>query len=202
MSVKAFMDHISGGHVQSRDIFSMETRILNEVDFDVFRPSYPVFLESFFYILSRTPIEMVACPLEQPPSPRTLPTWAAQQYQLSLFLLSLTAFHVDTFHAVRPPLLISACIMTAAYTLCDQKLDSLEFQTILDALCEAGWFDNNSHDVGFIVRHMSRFWKRAPMEIGEEAYKSVFRIFDTDQRYHVSRLNPANYSSETVTSGG
>jgi hypothetical protein len=202
MSVKGFLEHISGGHVDPKDIFAMETRILTSLDFHVFSPSYSVYLESFFYVLSRTSAESLSSPLEQSHSRRSLPEWAARNHSLSLFLLCLVAFHVETLHAVRPPLLASACILTAAFTLSDQRIDSIEFQTILEALVEAEWLDTQVHDVGFIVKHMSRFWKRASLDIGEAAYKSVFNLFDTDQRFHVSRISPPRLGVDIVTSGG
>jgi len=202
MSVKGFLEHISGGHVNPKDIFVMEAKLLSCLDFHVFNPSFSVYIESFFYVLSRTTIESLSSPLEQPQSVRPLPDWAAMHYYLSLFLLYLIAFHVETLHAVRPPLLVSACILTAAFTLSDKKLESIEFQTILEALVEAGWVDSQTHDVSFIVRHMTRFWKRAPDEIGEAAYKSICNLFDTDQRHHVSRINPPRVGSDVITSGG
>ena len=202
MSVKGFLEHISGGHVNPKDIFVMETKILSCLDFHVFSPSYSVYLESFFYVLSRTSIETLSSPLEQSQSQRPLPEWAAKKYYLSLFLLYLVAFHVETLHAVQPPLLVSACILTAAYTLSDQRIDSIEFQTILEALVEAEWLDPQTHDVAFIVRHMTRFWKRAPFDIGEATYKSICNLFDTDQRYHVSKISPPRMGTDIVTSGG
>ena len=202
MSVKGFIEHISGGHVNVKDIFNMETNILRGLDFDVFNPSYPVYLESFFYVLSRTPIDTEFSPLEQSSVSRPFPGWAAKKYFLSLFLLYLAAFHVETLYAVNPPLLISACVLTATFTLGDQRLDSLEFQTILEALVEAQWLDTETHDVAFIIKHMSRFWQRAAGEIGEDAFKSICRLFDTDDRHHVSRVPPPRIGSDTVTSGG
>ena len=202
MSVKGFLEHISGGHVNPRDIFVMETKLLTCLDFQVFGPSYSVYLESFFYVLSRTSIESQSSPLEQPQTLRPLPEWAARHLSLSLFLLYLAAFHVETLHAVRPPLLVSACILTAAFTLSDQRIESIEFQTILEALVEAEWLDTQTHDVAFIVRHMARFWKRAPAEIGEPVYKSICNLFDTDKRFHVSKISPPRVGSDIVTSGG
>lgn len=202
MSVKGFIEHISGGHVNLSDIFNMETNILSGLDFNVFNPSYPVYLESFFYVLSRTPIDSALSPLEQPCVARTFPEWAAKKYYLSLFLLYLAAFHVETMYAVKPPLLISACVLTASFTLGDQTIESLEFQTIQEALVEAQWLDPEIHDVAFIVRHMSRFWKCAAVDIGEEVFSSICRLFDTDNRYHVSRISPPRIGSDIVTSGG
>ena len=51
LSVKAFLEHVSGGHVDPKDIFASESRILQALDFNAFSPSPSVYLESFYFAL-------------------------------------------------------------------------------------------------------------------------------------------------------
>jgi len=205
LSVKSFLEHVSGGHVLPRDIFATESTILLALDFNVFSPSLSVYLESFYFTLSRSSTEMTSGPLEQPASPRPLPNWALQQYNLALFLLYLIVFDIGTLHAARASLVVSACILTSAFTLCDEKLSALEFQTIVDALIEAEWIEVNRHNVTVIVRHMVRFWKRMSSDNGE-VFRSVSALFDSDEKLRVNRIAPprhiAGHDAKIASSGG
>jgi hypothetical protein len=203
LSVRAFLEHVSGGHVDPRDIFSTETKILTALDFHVFSPSLSLYLESFYFTLSRSSSEMTSGPLEQPATLRPPPKWASRQYSLALFLLYLVVFDIETLHAVRPPLLISACVLTSAFTLTDGDINGIEVRTISDALVEAEWLDTKIHNVAYIVRHMVRFWKRVATD-KDPIFLSVSALFDCDDKHRVNRISPPRHvvSDNIASSGG
>lgn len=194
LSVKAFLEHVSGGHVEPKDIFATESKILQALDFNTFTPSLSVYLESFYFVLMN-PVKSVG-PLEQDAGISTLPSWASKQYYLSLYLLYLVVFEVDLLHSRKPCEVVSACILASAITCFDDRRD---IDKLVDALFQAGWISETC-DISELVSEISTLWMRATNQ-KSEIVQSIVHLFDTKEKHFVSRLYPKHSYSVHVSGG-
>lgn len=188
LSVKAFLEHVSGGHVDPRDIFATEAKILETLDFDAFNPPLCLLIESFYHFLTIPRVRETTYPLEQSYPPRMLPEWASRHQQLAVFLLILSVFDVKHLYSRRPSELVSACIITSELTLQSDHDAAPNLDDIVSVLIRFEWIDRNS-DVALLVAEVTTFWKEC-LEAPSEAISSVFSVFDSPERLHVSRITP------------
>lgn len=170
-----------------KDIFAAETRLLHLLDFNVFAPSIVVYLETYFFDLAKQ-----ECPIEQAPVDRsTLPPWKQQQYFLALFLMYLLSLDVSVIHSFRhPSVLVSACVLTAAFNL--QLPDvQVEFPDTIAKLTNLGFVDPRKDDLEQLVRDTSILWA-AKLDIYEEdvSVASVVKLFDCEKRMYASKIVP------------
>ena len=189
LSVKAFLEHVSGGHVDPRDIFATEAKILQSTDFNAFTPALSVYIESFYYAFTLPSETGKANPLEQRYPSNDVPEWALKQQQLALFLLFISVFNMQRLHSRRASELVSACIITSALTLvnvADAAGPSLD--DVVSALVRCGWI-NKASDVAILVAEVTSFWKQSLVE-PSDAIRSVIAAFDSPERRRVSRINP------------
>ena len=202
LTVKAFLEHVSGGHVDPRDIFATEAKILQALDFTTFHPSLSTFIESFYYAITLPPsLEGKAHPLEQPYPPHELPGWALKHQQLAVFLLFLSVFDFKHLHTRRPSELVSACIITSGLALTSETDPAApNLDEISTLLFRCKWIDQAT-DVALLVAELTTFWKGC-LEEPSEATRSVFSLFDTPERLHVSRMNPKHYSRRSSPAPG
>lgn len=188
LSVKSFLEHVSGGHVSCRDIFAAETRLLQLLDFNVFTPSVVLYLEGYYYQVGKTE---PGGPLEQNDASQLPPQWIREQYNIALFLLYLSSLHIHIIHGYRhPSVLASACILTAAFNL--QLADvQHELPQAIASLSNMGLIDREKDDVERLVRDMSDLWRTsvesAPQDPGVAA---VFNLFGSDKRMNTSKISP------------
>ena len=202
LSVKAFLEHVSGGHVDPKDIFATESKIIQSLDFNTFTPPLSVYLESFYFALTQPAVH--AGPLEQPVKPSPLPTWAVKQYNLALYLLYLVVFDTDMLHSHRPAEVAAGCILTSAFTLIDER-GEFEFEVVIDGLIRAGWIDQ-SVDIAAVISEMTRYWRKTVAE-QSDLVDSIKSLFDNKDKFFVSRIVPKSLeqrrgSGGVIVSGG
>lgn len=199
LSIKSFLEHVSGGHVTCKDIFTAETRLLQILDFDVFAPSVAVFLEAYFFDLVKEHLKIEGlasqgppCPMEQKPVDKsTLPPWTQQQYYISLFLLYLFSLDVGLFHSFRhPSVLVSACILTAAFNFQLAEVQH-EFPATIAKLTKLGFIDPRRDNIDALVRETNNLWV-AKLELAEEdsSIAGVKKLFDSEKRMYASKIIP------------
>ncbi len=205
LSIKAFLEHVSGGHVSCKDIFGAETRLLQLLDFNVFGPSVVVYLESYFFQLMNDSKgeEKSSCPIEQAPVDKSLlPPWTQQQYYISLFLLYLFSLDVTLFYVFRhPSVLVSACILTAAFNM--QLADvQHELPHAIAKLSNLGFVDPRRDNLEALVRDVSILWA-AKLEVADEdpSIASVMKLFDTKERMYASKIVPRSIRPVCASGG-
>jgi hypothetical protein len=181
LSVKAFLEHVSGGHVDSKDIFHTESEILEALNFDVFAPSLSVFLESFFLFLSNS--MNVAGPLEQSSEKAQISPDLRKQYFLSLFLLFLVVFEPDVLYSASLSEIVSGCILVSASTL-----DSENFNSTVRILLNFEWMQASS-DMSSTMNLISKLWERVSQDKSEVSL-SIKALFDCEAKFFVSRMIP------------
>jgi hypothetical protein len=194
LSVKAFLEHVSGGHVESKDIFQTEARILEALCFNTFSPPLNVYLESFYEVLwQSTPSGTT--PLEQETSRSSLPKVLDEQKQFALLVLYILVLDIERLHAMCPAELISTCILISAHMV---RSDKWDIKTIELGLFEAGWLGTDV-DVSSVVMDTASYIK-ASMANPSEAVEAVLRIFGSKERLNVAKLSVS--AARLVTSGG
>ena len=203
LSVKAFLEHVSGGHVDSKDIFQTEAKILRAINFDAFVPSYSEYITVFFNMLCQRPVS-TDFPLEQELPSSLMPEWARKQKDMALFLLYLTSLDTDRLHSRSPGRLAASCILTSVWIVRTFDRSSLacagpDVPSIAKNLIATGWIESNA-DVHRMIEDTTLFWEGCVSK-QSEATQSLVRIFSTPQRSGVSQLSPP-VSARTSVGGG
>lgn len=199
LSVKAFLEHVSGGHVDAKDIFQTEAKLLQALEFNAFTPCLSVYVDSFYNALCLDRAD--AGPLEQRTDTRPLPEWAQKQRYLTLFLLYLCVFDIERLHSQSPAELTATCILTSAYICSNQDRtpsEAPEWERIVENLVSAGWVQGTS-DLATQISDLIVFWQEA-VDKSTDAVESCIKLFDCKERFHVSRISPGG--TRFTVSGG
>ena len=196
LSVKAFLEHVSGGHVEAKDIFQAEARVLQSLNFNAFSPPLSIYLDSFYDMLSDESPPLG--PLEQEIRRSSLPDWVKQQKQFALLLLYLSVLDIDWLHSHPTSQLICRCILTSS-DMMDNGLDgSKRLGEIVDRLVEVNWLDSSS-DVSRMISETGDFYSRLVAK-PSEAVESILKIFSLRERSHASKAS--NHTTRLIVSGG
>jgi hypothetical protein len=203
LSVKAFLEHVSGGHVESKDIFQTEAKILRAIDFDAFVPAHSEYVTTFFNMLCRKPLPADA-PLEEESARPAIPEWARKQRDMAMFLLYLLSLDVDRLHAMSAPKLAASCILTGVWIVktFDKSAasnDGPDVQDIAKNLIACSWIETSA-DIHRMIEDTTLFWEGC-VNKQSEATQSLVRIFASPQRSCVSSLLPP-VSARTMAGGG
>jgi hypothetical protein len=196
LSVRAFLEHVSGGHVEAKDIFQAEARVLQSLNFNAFSPPLSIYLDSFYdMLLEESPPQG---PLEQEIRRTSMPEWAKQQKQFALLLLYLSVLDIDWLHSHPPSELISRCILTSS-DMRNNGLDgSKRLEEIALRLVEVNWLDPSS-DILCIISETGEFYRRLVSK-PSEAVESILKIFGSRERAQASKAS--NHAARLVVSGG
>ena len=202
LSVKAFLEHVSGGHVDPKDIFQTEARLLKALEFDAFIPSLSDFVTSFYEALCDD-CSCTKSPLEQELAKIQLPYEVMKQQEMAKFLLYLTVLDVERLHSMTLPRLVAGCILSGAwivntsmnYTRSPEA--AFQVSTIADCLVDAGWLCE-SDDCLSIIHETTAFWEDM---VGKptDAVDSLKRLFGSKEKLEVSKLK---LLTTRVLSGG
>lgn len=191
LSVKAFIEHVSGGHVDAKDIFMTEARILRLLNFDAFVPSLSEFVTSFYEMLLENK-STTSSPLEQEVRRMQLPAIIRRKREMSIFLLYLTVLDVERFHSMDLPTLVSSCILSGAWIVSSSRNRASteeiarEVSPIADGLIHGGWLSEQEDFLG-IIQETVAFWE-VTMSKPSEAVTSLKRIFGSNDRCEVATI--------------
>jgi hypothetical protein len=202
LSVKAFLEHVSGGHVDAKEIFKAEARILKVINFDAFLPSMPEYISGFYDILF-SDMKCSEGPLEQPVRRHILPASMVQRRDMATFLLYLFSLDIDRLHSSHQTALVSNCILASSWIIdgegCGEPMDvTVSVDSVARKLEEIGWIDARMNVAAAIDETVS-FWE-ACLRKPSEASQSIFRIFSSPSRSRVSTLAPV--ASRMIVGGG
>ena len=182
-SIRDFLDHVSGGHVEPKTIFEKEALILETLNWNVITQSPSVYIESFYYALLCDK-EVESLVLEQATKSSALPEWAEKQFFFSQFLLYLSVFQINWFHNQKPSVLVSACILTSMYVIPDYE-DRYTLSQIGSLLRNCGWITNN--DIYDLIHSTIANWEKA---LSDPSISSILTLFSTPKKMHVSHIRP------------